>query len=130
MSFHKELNIKNEIIDDIIERKSNGVSPLLEKKRAASRYNIIRNFHDLMYFGSLPYLFFVYSKRNSGRQIYNIFAGAYIATYLGLGYLKTIQYEKTKQLLAADDNNFEDKVAFHVSFVRDKYDPYEKLPKN
>jgi hypothetical protein len=130
MSFEqKKLNIRNEIIDDIIERKSNGVSPLLEKKRIASRFNLIRNTQDLLYFGALPLLFFIYTKRTSGRMVYCALGGAYFASYFGLGLLKKIKYEETKMLFAASDSDFEEKCRFYASVVRDKYDPYEALPR-
>lgn len=131
MSFeHRELNVKNEIIDDIIERKTNGVSPLLSKRKIASRFNLIRNTHDLLYFGALPLLFFIYTKRTSGRTVYYAFGGAYIAGYLALSALKSAKYEETKRLFAANDLDFEEKCAFYASVVRDKYDPYEALPRN
>lgn len=130
MSFEStELNVKNEIIDDIVERKSNGVSPLLQKRKIASRYNMIRNSHDLLYFGALPMLFFIYTKRTSGRMVYYALGGAYIASYLALSALRKAKYEETKRIFAATDENFEEKCAFYASVVRDRYDPYEPLPR-
>ena len=127
---HRELNVKNEIIDDIIEIKSNGVSPLLEKKKYASRFNFVRNAHDLLYFGALPLLFFIYTKRTSGRMVYYAFGGVYIASYFALSVLRKTSYEETKRLFASNDEDFEEKCAFYSSVVRDKYDPYEPLPRN
>jgi len=131
MSFeHKELNIRNEIIDDIIERKSNGISPLLQKKMISSRFNLIRNTHDLLYFGALPMLFFIFTKRSSGRMVYYALGGAYFATYFALGIYRKNKYEQTKKFLSANDDDFELKCDFYSSVVRDKYDPYEAVPKN
>lgn len=129
-SEHKTLNVKNEIIDDILERKSKGVSPLLEKKKIASFFNLIRNSHDLLYFGALPMLFFIYTKRSTGRMVYYYLGGAYFATYLAMSKFRNYQYIETKKLLASNDSDFEEKCAFYASVVRDKYDPYELLPKN
>jgi len=131
MSFeNKKLNIKNEIIDDIIERKTNGVSPLLEKRRIASKFNLLRNAHDLLFFGALPLFFFIFTKKTSGRNVYYALGGAYLASYLVLSALRKKKYEETKRLLAANDEDFEKKSSFYASFVRDKYDPYEPLPRN
>lgn len=130
MSFESsELNIKNEIIDDILERKTNGVSPLLQKRKIASRFNMVRNAHDILYFGALPMLFFIYTKKTSGRMVYFVMGGVYIASYLALLALKKAKYEEAKRLFAASDENFEEKCAFYASVVRDRYDPYEPLPR-
>ncbi len=128
MTNYSQLNVKNEIIDDILERKTNGVSPLLHKKKIASKFNFVRNLHDLMYFGSLPLLFFIWTKRNSGRLFYYSMGGLYFVTYFGLSFYRNKKYEETKNLLCANDEDFEKKVSFYASFVRDKYDPYERLP--
>lgn len=130
MSFYKELSVKNEIIDDILERKTNGISPLLNKKRIASRFNFLTNVHDLFYFASLPTLFFIYTKRNSGRNLYYLLGGVYGLSFLSLGYYKKFKVEEVKKVLQANDEDLNMKLNFYSSFIRDKYDPYENLTKN
>lgn len=125
-----KFSIKNELIDDIISRREKGVSPIIENRKIARRFITLRTISDLMYFSALPFLFFCWTKRNSGRMIYMInpliFAGSYFALSKFIG----IQYEKTRDALKASDEDFVDRLKFYATAVKDKYDPYEKLPQN
>jgi len=130
MTESNKFSIKNEIIDDIISRKEKGISPLIINKNIAMRFNALRNISDLMYFSAVPFLFFCFTKRNSGRAIYYINPIIYGVSYFALSHFINLQYESTKKAFNATDEDFEQRVKFYASVVKDKYDPYEKLPQN
>ena len=122
--------IKNEIIDDIISRREKGISPLLINRTIALKFNALRNVSDLMFFATVPVLFFSWTKRHSGRSIYFINPIIYGVSYFALSQLINMQYEKTKNAFKATDEDFGERIEFYASVVKDKYDPYEKLPQN
>ena len=127
----KAFSVKNEIIDDIISRREKGVSPLMVNKSIAVRFNTMRNIQDLMYFSAVPFLFFCWTKRNSGRKIYYLNPIIYGASYFALSsFINVHAYAATKESFKATDDDFEERVRFYASYVKDKYDPYEKLPQN
>ncbi len=130
MTESRKFSMKNEIIDDIIARRETGVSPLLEKKLIAIKFNTLRNISDIMYFSAVPFLFFCWTKRNTGRAIYLINPLIFGVSYFALSKLISFQYEKTKTAFNATDEDFEKRVKFFASVVKDKFDPYEKLPQN
>ena len=130
MTDNNKFSIRNEIIEDIESRKEKGISTLLEKNKIARKFNTLRNISDLMYFSTVPLLFFTWTKRNTGRLIYYINPIIFVTIQFGLKKLISVQYENTKTAYNATNEDFEERIEFFASVVRDKYDPYEKLPKN